>query len=146
MARDRARRKDYWKQKSCQTAIAENHTERNQLQEVGMVASPQAPVLGSQRTRVAWIVHLAVSQSNRYLTIETEIVSVAQVQSDSNRLSAKAAVGLSSSLVEKDKVCTPFEKRKPDRFTSLCRLVIVGKTARYQIGPHIGSCANLFNL
>ena len=43
-------------------------------------------------------------------------------------------------------MCTLSEKRKSDRITSLCRQtvkasVIVVKTARYQIGLHISSCA-----
>ena len=41
-----------------------------------------------------------VFQSSRYLTIEREVVSTAQVQSDLNKLSAEAAVEHSTILVD----------------------------------------------
>ena len=70
-----------------------------------------------------------VSQSSRYLTIEKDVVNTlftAQVQSDLNKLSAEAAVELSSISVDKchnwEIVYTLFEKRKFDSFTSLYRL------------------------
>ena len=61
--------------------------------------------------------------------IEGDIVNTlftAQVQSDLNKLSAEAAVEHSSISVDKcydsEIVCTWFEKRKFDSFTSLYRL------------------------
>ena len=46
VARDRARRKDYWKRMKVATQLtAENLAGHNQLQETETVASPQSPVV-----------------------------------------------------------------------------------------------------
>ena len=84
------------------------------MQETETLASSQPPVVilpekgCLDRTS-------AVSQSIRHLTIERETVSTAQVQLDSNRLSAEAAVEHSSILLENNKdsdvVCACCLKR-----------------------------------
>ena len=76
-----------------------------QLQETETVASPQFSVVSqSESENSACLDHTSdVSQSSRYLTIEREVVNTlftAQVQSDLNKLSAEAAVELSSILVD----------------------------------------------
>ena len=115
VARDRARRKNYWKRmKIARQLRAENLAGHNQLQETETVASPQSPVV-SQPEKGCLDRTSAVSQSIRHLTIERETVGTARAQLDSNRLSAEAAVEHSSILLENNKdsdvVCARCLKR-----------------------------------
>ena len=71
-----------------------------QLQEAETVASPQVTVVRQPEISGCVDRTSAVSQQYRYLTSERETVGIAQVQSDSNKLSAEAAVEHSSSLLK----------------------------------------------
>ena len=71
-----------------------------QLQEAETVASPQVTVVRQPEIFGCLDRTSAVSQQYRYLTSEREIVGIAQVQSDLNKLSAEAAVEHSSSLLK----------------------------------------------
>ena len=101
-----------------------------------------------------YIFCFSVIQHSSHLTIEREPVGTAQVNSDLNKLSAEAAAVHSSSLSEdcevSDIVCAHCLK-KEDRqnyvaVQAVKASVIVTTSARYPIGPHISSCANLSNL
>ena len=105
VARDRARRKAYWKNiKVARKLRAENFAaHRAKLREAGKEASLQFYTVVSQpesensgcleRTPSA-------SQPNRRLTAEGDCFNTAQVQSDLNRLSAEAAEEHPSILVD----------------------------------------------
>ena len=113
MARDRARRKAYWKRiKLARKLRAENLAAHNQLQETEKVASPQAPVVSQPENSGCLDLTSAVSQSHRHLTIEGE---TAQVQLDLNKLSPKGGVEQSCILVknceDSDVVCARCLKR-----------------------------------
>ena len=113
VARDRARRKAYWKRiKLARKLRAENLAAHNQLQETEKVASPQAPVVSQPENSGCLDLTSAVSQSHRHLTIVGE---TAQVQLDLNKLSPKGGVEQSSILVENcedsDVVCARCLKR-----------------------------------
>ena len=132
VARDRARRKAYWKNiKVARKLRAENFAaHRAKLREAGEEASLQFYTVVSQpesensgcleRTPSA-------SQPNRRLTVEGDCFNTAQVQSDLNRLSAEAAEEHPSILVDNSEdsevVCARcLKKRKRDRFASMCWL------------------------
>ena len=71
-----------------------------QLQEAETVASPLVTVVKQPEILGRLDRTSAVSQQYRYLTSERDTVSIAQVQSDLNKLSAEAAVEHSSSLLK----------------------------------------------
>ena len=138
---------------SCGLDRTSDVSQSYQLQEAETVASPQVPVV--RKSEISGFVGRtsAVSQQYRYLTSEKETVGIAQVQSGLNKLSAEAAVEQSSSLLkdseDSDIECARCLKRESQ--TELVAVqavkasVIVVKTARDQIGPHINGCANLSN-
>ena len=121
-----------------------------------LLIPPQGP-RGGGNPPYSQVPHLGYdpfSQSFSHLTIEREPVGTAQVHSDLNKLSAEAAAEHSSSFSEdcevSDIVCAHCLK-KEDRqnyvaVQAVKASVIVAKSVRYQIGPHISSCANLSNL
>ena len=190
MARDRARRKKYWKCiKVARQLSAENLAVHLKPLEKETVANPQIPVVSQpenfgcvdrtsdvsqsyqlQETETAASPQLlvvsqtdisscvdrtsAVSQLYRHLTSERETVGIAQVNSDLNKLSAETAVEHFNSWLkdceDSDIECARCLKRGSDTYyvavQALKASVIVAKTARYQIGPHINGCVNLFNL
>ena len=125
-----------------------------QLQEAETVAGPQVTVVKQPEISGRVDRTSAVSQQYRYLTSERDTVCVAQVQSDLNKLSAEAAVEHSSSLL---KVCEDLDiecacclkRGSQTEYVAVQAVkasVMVVKTARDQIGPHINGCANLSNL
>ena len=71
-----------------------------QLQEAETVASPQVIVVSQPEISSCVDSTSAVSQLYRYLTSEKKTVSIAQVQSHLNKLTAEAAVEHSSSLLK----------------------------------------------
>ena len=125
-----------------------------QLQDTETVASPQVNVVRQPKKSGSLERTSSVSQSFSHLTSEREPVGTAQVHSDLNKLSVEAAAEHSSSFSVdckvSDIVCAHCMK-KEDRqnyvaLQAVKAAVTVTKSARYQIGPHRSSCANLSNL
>ena len=190
VARDRARRKEYWKRMKVPRQLrAENLALFYKLQELQTVASPQIPLvrqpeksgslertsavsqsyqLQDTETVASPQVHVvrqpeksgslerisSISRLYSHLTIGRAPVGTAQVHSDLNKLPAEAAaehsIDFSKDCEVSDIVCAHCLKKKDRQnyvaVQAVKASVIVTKSARYQIGPHISSCANLSNL
>ena len=122
VARDRARRKAYWKNiKVARKLRAENFAARRaKLREAGEEASLQFYTVVSQpESENSGCLERTPSapQPNRRLTVEEDCFDTAQVQSDLNRLSAEAAEEHPSILVDNSEdsevVCARcFKKEK----------------------------------
>ena len=103
VARDRARRKAYWKNiKVARKLRAENFAaHRAKLREAGKEASLQFYTVVSQPENSGCLERTpSVSPPNRRLTVERDCSNTAQVQSELNRLSAEAAEEHPSILVD----------------------------------------------
>ena len=93
VAKDRARRKAYWKNiKVARKLRPENFAaHKAQLLETRTVASPQIVLVSQSENSGCFDITSSVSESNRHLTIEGESVNTAQDHSELNRLSAEVA-------------------------------------------------------
>ena len=110
VARDRDRRKSYWKRIKLARQLrkaklrAENLAAYYaQLQETTTVASPQVYV-DSHSDNSECVDTATVSEPHRHLTVERETVNINQVQPDLNELSAQEAESEQSSILDSDEL------------------------------------------
>ena len=105
VARDRARRKSYWKRiklarhlRKAQLRAENLAAYYAQLQETRTVASPQVSVV-SHPENSGCLNTFSDSEPHRHLTVERETVNINQVQPDLNELSTRKAESEQSSIV-----------------------------------------------
>ena len=138
VARDRARRKEFWKRMRLPRQLrAENFALHYIRLEAQKEASPQSSVVSQPESYNSSCLDRTsdgsksyqlqeTETSSRYLTIEREVVNTptAQVQSDFNKLSAVEHSSISVDKCDDSEIlCTGcLKKRKFDSFTSLYRL------------------------
>ena len=110
MARDRDRRKSFWKRIKLARQLrkaklrAENLAAYYaKLQETTTVASPQVYV-DSHPDNSGCVDTATVSEPHRHLTVERETVNINQVQPDLNELSAQEAESEQSSILDSDEL------------------------------------------
>ena len=110
VARDRDRRKSFWKRIKLARQLrkaklrAENLAAYYaQLQETTTVASPQVYV-DSHPDNSGCVDTATVSEPHRHLTVERETVNINQVQPDLNELSAQKAESEQSSILDSDEL------------------------------------------